>query len=890
MAKRVGIEPVEERAYVQDILERVESLAVRLRKTGGKMPLNVMTPSEPSYKAVRRLLELPQGNRLPEPVERRIVELYSEIGVEDAPDPIAKRRLLAWGERARAEGLHVLACSSKPDEPFIPACAELMGVDPHELYHPPNRAILTDLGRELGFEIVSTARELRPIPSVVLVEEWAKREGQKVPQHPSYPGRPYFAVACKQVGISLSSALRPDVRDAIINAGTTLGYVTVIASVEPEAVLLQELREKAIIMRRKEVIGTKSENAQIGNLTWRLKQLAELHPDGELASAKLLLAEAATIKPKDSKFHGEMCVLQRCLDQIERSRSLPDDFCQALSELCKRAKMSYKATSREAGLPPNTVAIWVKGCPDPSRRREVELVERALKAEPNTLVSRMAGISRRPKYVRLCRFPEHIRSNKSLRTRIKRRLDPTDFALPDEGFFARCLEVHREIIAEATKPMAAFVKAPEHALPVLPEQVDRQFAIVCAIADADGPRRRDAMKRYEIYDDGIRWTYSTVEGHHRTLKAFFGYLSRSVEARPAIAESDMSLALALVPELSVDYAMWLPSQRTAIIPGRTVSLTDIAAMRLFGTLLREGGILRKMPQLAKTLSPIPGYLERARIQWIETNWEAACQAAFERYRGMCNSYSDDEFDRSIEIASLMPILNLANPSQAVTHTMLRRLGEQRQLLAKGTITWALAVRNEMYLHTQDQMALRGGTLRQVGTRHFRTVGNGIDLHLPREFFKNRLSEKVWKSGRAWTDFHRTFDDELGGHAVFDLYVNDARPILAGVADSDCGAFFLNYDGTAKQGFSQLATDLSKALLIDWPDADLFWRQQRALRNHDFRHIAATSILRRTDDMRWAARALMDTIETTENTYAFVRAEDENSRFHEIMRGRGEPMV
>ena len=234
----------------------------------------------------------------------------------------------------------------------------------------------------------------------------------------------------------------------------------------------------------------------------------------------------------------------------------------------------------------------------------------------------------------------------------------------------------------------------------------------------------------------------------------------------------------------------------------------------------------------------------------------------------------------------MPILNLSNPSQAVTHTMLRRLGEQRRHLAEGTVTWALAVRNEMYLHTQDQMALRGGTLRQVGTRHFRAAGNGIDLHLPREFFKNRLSEKVWKNGRTWIDFQRTFDDELGGHAVFDLYVNDARPILAGVADSDCGAFFLNYDGTAKQGFSQLATELSKALLIDWPDTDLFWRQQRALRNHDFRHILATSILRRKDDMRWAARALMDTIETTEKTYAFVRAEDENARFQEVMRGRG----
>jgi hypothetical protein len=884
MADRIGIEPVEKRAFVQDILKRIEDLADHLRRTGGKLPRNFMSPLEPSYKGVRELLGLPHANRFPEPAERRIIELYNEIGPEDAPLPVAEQRVLAWCERARAEGLRVPACSSKPKEPFIPACIALMGVDAADLYHAPNQAILTALGDEIGFEIVATARDLRPMPSLVLVEEWSKREGQKVPQHASYPGRPWVAAACEQIGISTASASRPAVRDAIVRVSGTLGFATVIESVEPDAVLLQELRQKAIAMRREEVSGTKAENAQIGNLTWRLNQLAELHPDGELADARFLLDEAATIKPGDSKFHGEMRVLKRCLNQIELSRGLSDDFCEALRELCKRAKISYKGLSREAGFSPHTVAQWVNRCPAPNRRKEVELVERTLNAEPMTLVSRMASASPGARFIPLSRFPDHVRDDRELRKRIKARFKPGDLTLPEAAFMNRCREIEAEINAN-TKQRSAFVKARKHGLEQLPDLVDRQFAVICKVADTDGPKRRQAMIDHGFCDEKLRWSEATVKGHERTLKAFFGYLSEPVEHRPAIDLRDMSLALALVPKLAMEYAIWLPTLRTAGASAEKVSRTDTAVPRLFATLLRPGGVLRRMPHLAETLRPIPGYLDKDRVLWTEANWQEACAAAWESCQSLNGSYSDDEFQRPGEMARLMPILSLDDPRQAVIHVMLRRLREARALMAEGNLSWALAVRDELYVHVQEQMVLREETLRQVEPQHFRTAGNSIRLHLPREFFKNRTSQKVWKPGKFWIDFERDFDGELGALAVYDLYVNRARPLLIGVR-TDPGSFFVTEGGEGLKEFSKVLKARSLEFLIDHPDADDFWKQQGHLRNHDFRHIVATTMIRRTGRWEDAAHALMDTTATVESTYGFLRAEDTNARFREIMKARG----
>jgi hypothetical protein len=892
MVETCGIETVDERNFAKEILRRIEDLGDRLRRDGQKMPRNTMYPDKANFTQVGRLIDVGLW-ALSDPAKKRIAELYLELGVQD-PEPTRVGWLLsAWADRARAEGLKVPASRSLPTEPHIPLCAVAMNISAASLYWPSSQAILRELGRELGFEIGVTAREAKPLPTLVRVQEWheeAKRNGRRVPQHPSAPGHPWFEAACNQIGIHPNSALQPVVREAIVRAGSELGYEYLVGQVTKDAPVLQELRPKAIAMREREVEGQSSKRAQIANLKSAMNQLAKLNPDGELADIRTLLEEGATIRAGDAKFHGELRVIKRCLEQMVLAAELPQNFCEALRELKRRINLPYWVISREAGLSRSAVKAWSRRCPSTKRRRDVEAVEKVLKVEPLTLVSRMNATSQHYPRIRLSHFPEEVQDSLELRSKVKSRLEPAERGEPDEGFAGRCQVIVDEIRSE-TKPRRAFIKSPPYALPELPPQVAQQFKIIRDVATPDGAKRRQAALE-DFFDEKLSWAKGTATKHEKLLKCFFGYLAKPDGAREGLKISDMTLALAVVPALALKFPPWIEKRRNSIGDGQVACVGDSMIFRLFVTLLRPMGILRRMPELAGSLGPIPGILEPDEVADILADWDAACERARHRYSAVIRSYQPEDLEDADEIASLMPVLNLKNPSQAVTHLMLRRMQETRRLMEVGTFHWALLVRDELYVHVQDRMALRSGTLQKLESSYFCVRPNKIELNIPRAHFKNRKSKKVWKRGRVWHDFQRDFGDELGSHEVFWLYVNVARPILEKEGNDDSGTFFLTRTGKPMQAFNNLANRLSQTFLINWPDDDSarrsFWRSQRPLQNHDFRHILATTILRQDRDWAAAADALKDTVETVETYYAFLRLEDESARLNEALRARFSP--
>lgn len=892
MVESCGIETVDERTFAKEILRRIEDLGDRLRRDGQKMPRNTMYPDKPNFTQVGRLIGVGLW-ALSDSAKQRVSELYLELGVQDPKLTRVGVLLLAWADRAREEGLKVPASSSLPTEPYIPLCAEVMNISRASLYWPSSQAILRELGRELGFEIAPTARETKPLPTLVRVQEWheeAKRNGRKVPQHPKAPGHPWFGAACEQIGIHSNSALQPIVRDAIVKAGSELGYEYLEGKIARDAPTLEELRPKAIAMREREVEGQSSARAQIANFRSAMNQLAKLNPDGELAEVRTLLDQGASIRAGDSKFHGELRVIKRCLEQMVLAAELPQSFCEALRELRRRINLPYWVISREAGLSRSAVKGWSRKCPSAKRRRDVEEVEKVLKVEPLTLVSRMKAVSQHHPRIRLSHFPEEVRGSLELRTKVKSRLEPAERGELDEAFPARCQVIADEIRSE-TKPRQLFVKSPPYALHKLPPQVAQQFNIIRDVATPDGAKRRQATLE-GFFDEKLIWEKTTAGKHERELKCFFGYLAQADGPREGLKIDDMTLALAVVPALALRFPLWIEKRRTPIGGGRVTRVSDSMIFSLFATLLRPDGILRRMPELAGTLKPIPGILEADEIADILKDWDAACERARLRYSAVIRTYRPDDLQDADDIASLMPVLNLKNPSQAVTHLMLRRMQETRRLMEVGTLYWALLVRDELYVQIQDRMAFRTGTLQKLKSSYFCVRQDTIELNVPRSHFKNRKSKKVWKRGRRWHDFHRDFGDELGSHEVFWLYVNVARPILEKEGTGESEAFFLTRTGKPMLAFSNLANRLSHTFLLNWPDEDSarlsFWRSQRPLQNHDFRHILATTILRQDRDWAAAADALKDTVETVERHYAFLRLEDESARLSEVLRARYSP--
>lgn len=889
MVQTCSIETFDERSFAKEILERIENLGDQFRRDGLKMPRNTMYPDKPNFTQVGRLIDAGLW-ALSDQAKQRIAELYLELGVQQPEPTRVGRLLLAWADRAREEGLKVPSSSMLPTKPHIPLCAEAMNIPAASLYWPSSQAILRELGCELGYEIGVTARESKPLPTLVRVQQWhddAKRNGRKVPQHPKAPGQPWFGAACNQIGIHPNSALQPIVRDAIVKAGSELGYEYLEGQVSRDAPVLQELRPKAIAMREREVEGQSSKSAQIANLKSAMNQLAKLDPDGELADARTLLKEGAAIRPGDDKFHGELRVIKRALDQMVLAAELPQNFCEALRELRRRINLPYWVISREAGLSRSAVKGWSRKCPSTKRRRDVEAVEKVLRVEPLTLVSRMKAASQHYPRIRLSHFPEEVRASLELRSKVKSRLEPAERGELDESFADRCRVIVDEIRSE-TKPRRAYVRSQPYALPELPPQVAQQFKIICDVATPDGAKRRQAALG-GFFDENLIWADQTALKHEKALKAFFGYLAKPDGAREALGIDDMSLALAVVPALALKFPMWLEERRSRIREGRVTCVGDTMIFRLFVTLLRPKGIMRRMPELAGSLRPIPGILESDEIANIVADWDGACERARCRYSALISSYRPEDLEDAEEIASLMPVLNLKNPSQAVTHLMLHRMQETRGLMEVGTLQWALLVRDELYVHVQDRMALRSGTLQKLETSHFCARPNEIVLQIPRANFKNRKSKKVWKRGRLWHNFQRDFGDELGSHEVFWLYVNAARPILEREGNADTAAFFLTRTGKPMLAFNNLANRLSQTFLLNWPDEDSvrrsFWRSQRPLQNHDFRHILATTLLRQDRDWAAAADALKDTVETVEKYYAFLRLEDESARLKEALRAR-----
>lgn len=874
LVARIGLEELSDRENGYLILLR--ALWSDLKAQGKGLPPSNRYVGRPSKAKLAELMGEPLAHRyFSRPIMRLIDEIFADIGLEKAPDKEISKELgviLAYCNQLRSKGDKVPAKQSTPNQPYYYRIALICGLPGRTFDRKARyRDVLKALGAELGYVVVDRIQKKpsRDFPLCKKIIAWAKNledENLQVPARIESPNEPYFKQIAIDAGVTERRAISKTYRKFIKSVAVRLGLKIKTA---PPYITLGQLQAEADAFRRAE-----SSEAQTKNLRSFLKRLIRDHAEGKDADAKHVLEVVAeTSSDAGARFQARVAV--RCLNSM--AHGLPASYARALKVACDRAGFSMTGASIAAGLPPLAAMSW-KRCP-PSRAR-IPLVHRlevVLRLPQGALVSRLKIASQKLPQIDIDRFPENVRLDRRLRRLLVLRLKFEDIELPDEAFRLRCNQILEEMAASTTKREVYFrTRKSRTDLPKLPELVAQQFGAICESVTTVESRRRALVLERGINPGKIRWNSVTAQGNEKKLRGYFRFLANADVDRAPVSAQQMTLALIVFPSIAMRYMATMAKGR----PDGEARDGHADVVRLFRTLLKEGGILAQMPGLAETLQPIPDLVHAADIARVRADWKLACLDAHHSYQQFLDGTYYGDVD-NMSLGALMPILEMEDPSSVIFFIIDAIRAKEP---ARGNKEWAIWVRDLLYFNIQLRFALRMNTAINLRVDHFKLIGGSRHLDVPRKLFKNRDSS-VYDRGAIKINFTRPLMDHGGFLELLDTYVSEARPML--IKDvADDGILFVGRDGKPLKTLHNIIRGWSEWALLEAPSQLNFPASVKSLNNHAFRHIMATTIIRREGSAGWESASwfLMDTVEIVRKHYAFLLERDLNKGYERSMAG------
>jgi integrase len=333
------------------------------------------------------------------------------------------------------------------------------------------------------------------------------------------------------------------------------------------------------------------------------------------------------------------------------------------------------------------------------------------------------------------------------------------------------------------------------------------------------------------------------------------------EGGAGLPESQVhTLAWLAVPDYLERFLDWKKQRIKARSKGAIQFLATIASL-----VRPDTGYLRQSPELAATLPE----------RYSTMDWNTLCDETFVHTQDLVAAYSDEIAVGRDSFAPIMHILQLPQPMDAVAD-MVQRMRLDRPVGDHlGEAIWS---RDLVLIRILSSNPLRRRNLAHLtwradntGEIHQRVDGSWwIKLHKSR--FKNvrgaagdREYYEAQVNPSAWPDIQK--------------YVKTYRPRLLR-APSDL-FFVTSPKGPVKAAKAVPWVDLSKRV------SELTHRylyRCPGVGCHAFRHIVATSILKASGgDFRTAALVLYDRVATVEKHYAFLTANEGNSRMEELLQ-------
>ena len=571
---------------------------------------------------------------------------------------------------------------------------------------------------------------------------------------------------------------------------------------------------------------------------------------------------------------------EACLRRQREHDGLPEDFAGALAVAITGAGLTPTLLAQQVGAVPQTVINWARGRKAPDRRFEplVARIETVLGLEPGQLISRIVrarlGAGRLP----IALFPARLHGPKyaRLRARIAKYL-------PDDIRFRALVEAQR-IVSEACERCE---REEEHGS-AHGNLIRARYALKDWPAKAAAEFERLRLFKQPIIadEDTINlkpWSDYTVSFRRGQVGGYYGFRLSDAAGDWRVGPDELSLAL-FADARSVQAYIDFKSARVAKAHGldkKGVTGADADLMGLGAQFFRKDGFVRRDKAMRAAL----GYGAKPNAAWI-----AYCEKKVADYKERARKLRANAARTRDPHAAVKAILRLDEPLSAIK-LLVDGLDHDYRKTRAGSKTAAELLQDQIYVQMQAQAPFRSGTTvtleyRADNTGHLRRDALGWYLMAPKELFKNGDGQALEH------DFYRRLVDQWGFYARLEQFLANERFVLLQRLASP---YLFVY---AVEQLPKILAAARRPRLIYAPlkaalagrvraftARHLGWNKKsgtgiegiKSFSPSGFRHIVATSVVKRSGSFKEAADVIADSEPVTRLHYAQYRPSDRAER-------------
>ncbi|MCE7030943.1 hypothetical protein [Jiella avicenniae] len=711
--------------------------------------------------------------------------------------------------------------------------------------------------------------------------------GEALPARAERPTEPWYGEIERRAGcfpLFLSKPAGETARKLVDAAAQKLGVAARRPVLEREVVTLNAAgggwmeRIRRDHEERGEYVGPALGDARrlLTLMERRFPAGAAVAVDDAIASLETAVADGKIRQSDDirellSDFKTFLATLSPRLD-------LPATFHGALEVAMAAAGLSPAALAKQLGVNATMIVRWRSGerVPDERNGHLVAKIEQQLGLAAGELSQRIERRRAGRGSVAKGAFPPELQTQKLMgrRSEIARRLPADVMCLGQEDRHELMRKINAEIDAEVAERAARnALRRDSYALKDWPAGAREEFA---SFADF----KISLIPECGLQRFGERNRPTTMEMRRQHIAQYFGYLATRAEDGGRIDESDTSLVLLVIPSLLENYLVW-KSFRT-VTADRRLTATDTDFLTLAASLVRPiDGFLRQRPDLRQRVNPILAKYAlkiagRDGREWTsveEKEWALFCDDVLHAIKA---------FERTLRhvvkqtkrFRELKPILDLPDPLSVV----YRAVDTMRRDLAKldsDSLAYARLQRGLVIFHISTQVAMRTETWVALTAASdgpdIRNNNGTWHLHIPASKIKTGDVAARFKDDPF---YRRTLLDDAGLYGDIEEYLEKSRPSLLGARRFD--GFLVNNEARpafTKAYFSNVVRGLVVRYISKYSNNDNASLGLDDFSIHPFRHILATTILKRTGSYELAGDALADDPETIRQYYGSWRSND-----------------
>jgi len=515
-----------------------------------------------------------------------------------------------------------------------------------------------------------------------------------------------------------------------------------------------------------------------------------------------------------------------------RTSDLPESFAGALDTLLAKSARTARDLSTLIGISEQLLSLWRRGKTTPtSRRSDLGVLERALDAEPGTLISRLPR-SQGPASERT---PEPATTGYRERMQHLVTLTPYRLTYHDAAF----QQEWAQLLSYKTAELPVLKRQPQARWRAKARTLVRNFKPEWSYTLPDGRRVPSAFKWYI------------------NLSHFLGWLTLPVAqgGKDFAIDEVQTLALVAHAELVLDFLRWL-SARSGGANSHTLGFLDTVNSLVHP----KTGYLTQRPQFCLTLP---------KAYRPSGDWSAHCATVFwtlKEARKVLQSSAVQTRDSEEAIAPLLALRNPIGPIVDMLDTMerampphtapLRRAEHQRDMLLV-----AMLLSNPLRISHFIFMRLDQGRSSNL----YKTLEGVWHLRYPYPVFKNGDTKSKRKIGSARTA--SVYDVEVAPFVTpyLERYLSEGRPALQ---KGNASSFvFVGQNSRCDEPLLSLEVRLQLVTSRYLPDSPGFRAQA-------VRHLVATAWLKEhPGDYVRTAHMLFDSLETTLRVYGHLETRE-----------------